>query len=95
MIATLHNLAFIEGIGGPELLMIMFIVLLLFGGQKLPEFAKGLGKSVREFKKAASNVEDEFKRALEDAPDKPVAKPLPKPPAVTPAKVTTIDPSHD
>ena len=44
MNATLHNLAFIEGIGGPELLMIMFIVLLLFGGQKLPEFAKGLGK---------------------------------------------------
>jgi TatA/E family protein of Tat protein translocase len=94
MNATLQNLAFIEGIGGPELLMIMFIVLLLFGGQKLPEFAKGLGKSVREFKKAASNVEDEFKRAIEDVPDKPVAKPLPKPPANASAKESAADPAQ-
>jgi len=63
--------AFIEGIGGPELLMIMFVVLLLFGGQKLPEVAKGLGKTMREFKKAASGVEEEFKRALDEAPAPP------------------------
>jgi len=75
-------LAFIEGIGGPELMMIMFIVLLLFGGQKLPELAKGLGKSVREFKKAASNVEEEFKRAMDDVPEHPAPKSLPTPPAV-------------
>ena len=65
------TLAFIEGIGGPELMMIMFVVLLLFGGQKLPELAKGLGKSLREFKKAASGVEEEFKRAIEETPDSP------------------------
>ena len=35
------------------------IVLVLFGGQKLPEFARGLGKSIREFKKAAAGVEEE------------------------------------
>lgn len=63
--------AFIEGLGGPELMMIMFVVLLLFGGQKLPELAKGLGKTMREFKKAASGVEDEFKRAIEETPDTP------------------------
>jgi sec-independent protein translocase protein TatA len=63
------TIAFIEGIGGPELMMIMFVVLLLFGGKKLPELAKGLGKSVREFKKAARGVEEEFKRALEETPD--------------------------
>ena len=39
--------AFIEGIGGPELMMIMFIILLLFGADKLPGLAKGIGKSVR------------------------------------------------
>ncbi len=71
MSASLHSLAFIEGVGGPELMMIMFVVLLLFGGKKLPELAKGLGKSVREFKKAASGVEEEFKRAIEEAPETP------------------------
>ncbi|WP_068710863.1 Sec-independent protein translocase subunit TatA/TatB [Cephaloticoccus capnophilus] len=60
------HLAFIEGLGGPELMMILFVVLLLFGGEKLPEFARGLGKTMREFRKAASNVEDEFKRAIDD-----------------------------
>jgi sec-independent protein translocase protein TatA len=66
--------------GGTEILLIMFIVLLLFGGDKLPQFAKGLGKAIREFKKAASNVEDEIKRAIDEVPE-PV-KPLPKLPAV-------------
>lgn len=59
------SLAFIEGIGGPELLLIMFIVLLLFGANRMPELARGIGKSVREFKKAASGVEDEFRKAME------------------------------
>ncbi len=59
-------LAFIDGLGGPEMVLVFVIVLLLFGGQKLPEFARGLGKTMREFKKAASGVEDEFRRALEE-----------------------------
>jgi sec-independent protein translocase protein TatA len=62
------SLAFIEGIGGPELMMIMFIVLLLFGANRLPELARGIGKSVREFKKAASGVEEEVRRAMEEDP---------------------------
>ncbi len=47
------------GLGGSELLVILAIVLLLFGGTKLPEFAKGLGKSIKEFKKASQNDDDE------------------------------------
>jgi len=75
-------LAFIEGIGGPELMMIMFIILLLFGANKLPELAKGLGKSVREFKKAASGVENEVRRAMEEQPEEPLPKKFPAyPPA--------------
>jgi TatA/E family protein of Tat protein translocase len=69
-----HILGFIEGIGGPELMMIMFIILLLFGANKLPELAKGLGKSVREFKKAASNVENEIRHAMEDTAEEPIKK---------------------
>ncbi len=71
-----HSLAFIEGIGGPELLMIMFIVLLLFGANKLPELAKGMGKAVREFKKATSNVEEEVRKAMEEPPPPPSPRPV-------------------
>lgn len=71
-----HSLAFIEGIGGPELMMIMFIVLLLFGADRLPELARGIGKSVREFKKAASGVENEVRRAMEE-PDELQPKKFP------------------
>ncbi|HEY4300397.1 MAG TPA: twin-arginine translocase TatA/TatE family subunit [Candidatus Didemnitutus sp.] len=46
------------GIGGSELLIILLIVLLLFGGAKLPALARGMGESIREFKKAAREEPD-------------------------------------
>lgn len=55
-------------IGTQEILIILLIVLLLFGGKKLPELARGLGHSVREFKKASKEVDDlkkEVKKELE------------------------------
>jgi sec-independent protein translocase protein TatA len=45
------------GLGGSELLIILAIVLLLFGGAKLPQLARGLGQSMKEFKKAAKEDE--------------------------------------
>lgn len=45
-------------IGSGELLLILCLVLLLFGGKRLPELAKSLGKGIREFKKATQGVED-------------------------------------
>lgn len=42
------------GLRGPELIIILVIVLLLFGGKKLPELMKGLGKGVKEFKDASN-----------------------------------------
>jgi sec-independent protein translocase protein TatA len=60
------NIAFLEGLGGPELMMVLFVVLLLFGADKLPELARGLGKSMREIKKATSGVEDEIRKAMDD-----------------------------
>lgn len=52
-----------SNIGLPEILIILLIVLLLFGAKKIPEFAQGLGKGMREFKKALHDVEDEIKNS--------------------------------
>jgi sec-independent protein translocase protein TatA len=48
------------GIGTTELLVILFIILLVFGSKKLPELAQGLGKGIREFKKATNEIQDEL-----------------------------------
>jgi TatA/E family protein of Tat protein translocase len=82
------SLAFIDGLGGPEMMLIFVLVLVLFGGQKLPEFARGLGKSIREFKKAAAGVEEEFKRALEEDERKQAIAKLPAPAATTATPTT-------
>ncbi len=47
-------------IGMPELLIIMVVILLLFGAKRLPDLARGLGKSMNEFKKAADDVKKEI-----------------------------------
>jgi sec-independent protein translocase protein TatA len=106
---SVETFAFIEGIGGPEMVLILVVVLVLFGGRKLPELARGLGKSMKEFKKAASGVEEEFKRALEEdehkkfapkfvaAPATVAALPAPEAPVPvatdTPAPVATETPA--
>lgn len=46
-------------IGMPQIILILIIVLLLFGGKKIPELMKGLGKGVKEFKDASAKPEDE------------------------------------
>ena len=48
-------------IGGPELLVIFLVILLLFGAKKIPELARGIGKGMGEFKKAKEDFEDEIK----------------------------------
>jgi sec-independent protein translocase protein TatA len=54
-------------IGGPEIILILFVILLLFGAKKIPELAKGLGKGIREFKDATKEVKDEIDQASEKA----------------------------
>jgi len=53
----------IGSLGNGEMLMIGALILLLFGAKKLPEFARGLGKSMGEFKKARNEFEQEIHRA--------------------------------
>jgi sec-independent protein translocase protein TatA len=56
------------GLGTPELIVIMAIAFLVFGGKKLPELGAGLGKSITSFKKGLREVEDAGKSVIEDVP---------------------------
>ena len=49
-------------LGTPEILLILLIVLIFFGAKKIPELAQGLGKGVREFRKAARDIQDEIEK---------------------------------
>jgi sec-independent protein translocase protein TatA len=60
-------------IGTPELILILFVALLLFGGNKLPELARGLGKGIRDFKDASEGVKREIHNQINSFDEKPSA----------------------
>ena len=51
-------------IGAPEILLILLVILVFFGARKIPEIAQGLGKGIREFRKASRDIQDEFEREI-------------------------------
>jgi sec-independent protein translocase protein TatA len=76
----------ILGLSGTELIIVLVAVLVLFGAKKIPEFAKGLGKGINEFKKASREVTDSIE-------NEPAQTPPPKtPPASTAAQVQSTPP---
>ena len=64
-------LALLSNFGGPDLIIILLIVLVLFGAKKLPELAKGMGQAVKEFQKAKDEFSDELHNAGNATPPKP------------------------
>ena len=60
-------------IGAPEIIFIVLIVLLLFGGKKIPELMRGMGKGVKMFKQGMNDIEEEVKRPSDEqqAPQQP------------------------
>ena len=64
----MNSLLFIGGLGTSELLIIVLVVLLLFGGKKIPELMHGMGKGVRSFKEGMNEVSDNLK--MEEKRDK-------------------------
>ncbi len=63
---TLNGILLFLNLGTGEIILIVAIILLLFGGRKIPELMRGLGKGVKSFKQGMNEVEDELKKPLED-----------------------------
>jgi sec-independent protein translocase protein TatA len=61
--------------GGWEILVILCIILVLFGGKRLPELARNLGKGINEFKKASQNISDEINRPPSTSTTPPPTEP--------------------
>jgi len=57
-------------VGAPEIIIVALIVLLLFGGKKIPELMKGLGKGVRSFKDGIKDIDEEIKKDTDPNTDK-------------------------
>lgn len=68
-LASLFNLA------GPDLLIIFFVILLMFGAKKLPELARGLGQAIREFSKAKDDFTNEITRPAPPEPPRQIDEP--------------------
>lgn len=62
------NLIVLLNFLGPEMIVIFFAILLLFGGKKIPELMKGLGKGIKEFNNARASIETELKEGMKDEP---------------------------
>lgn len=62
----INLLLLLGGLGWPEVLIIALVVLLLFGGKKIPELMRGLGKGVRSFKEGMNEMQKEIEQPLED-----------------------------
>lgn len=56
--------------GGSEWLLILLVVLLIFGGKKIPELMKGLGSGIREFNNAKNDVKDKIREGINEEPKK-------------------------
>ena len=62
----MNHLLFFGNLGAGEIIIIALIVLLLFGGKKIPELMKGLGKGVRSFKEGVNNIEKDIENTHTD-----------------------------
>jgi sec-independent protein translocase protein TatA len=64
-------------LGGGEILLILLFILIFFGAKKIPELAQGLGKGIREFRKAAHDIQEDVEKEIKQV-DKPTDQKSPK-----------------
>jgi sec-independent protein translocase protein TatA len=63
----MNTMLFLGNMGGGEWIWVLVIVLLLFGGKKIPELMRGLGRGVREFNDAKDNVRSEIEKGMKES----------------------------
>ena len=68
---NISQLLLIGGLGTPELIIILIVVLVLFGGKKIPELMRGLGVGVKNFKDGVNGIEAEINKEMDNCPDAP------------------------
>ena len=56
----MNHLLFLQNLGAPEIIIIAIVILLLFGGKKIPELMKGLGKGIKNFKEGVKGIESDI-----------------------------------
>ena len=64
-----------ENVGGGELLVVLFVILIFFGPKKMPELGKNLGKGIREFKNAMRDLQEGVEKSMKGAPPPPPPSP--------------------
>lgn len=65
----LNSILLFFNIGTPELFVIILVIIMFFGSKKIPELARGLGKGIREFKNATSDIQEEIKKSSKSVSD--------------------------
>lgn len=74
----MQPLAFLQNLSSWEIVLIFLVVLLFFGAKRLPDLFRSFGKSMREFKKATSDIEEDIRTAMDEQPEERT-KPSPRP----------------
>lgn len=64
---TTSSLLLIGGLGTPELILILIVVLVLFGGKKIPELMRGMGVGIKSFKEGVNGINEEIKKDVNKA----------------------------
>ena len=66
----MKQLLFLQNLGAGEIIIIALVILLLFGGKKIPELMRGLGKGVRSFKEGVNDIENDINKIESEPKDK-------------------------
>jgi sec-independent protein translocase protein TatA len=81
-------------LAGPDLIIILLIVLVLFGAKKLPELARGMGQAVKEFQKAKDEISDELNKAQAEPKVQQAQSTVPRVDSPTPPAAVQPDPNQ-
>lgn len=90
----MHPIAFLQNLSSWEIILIFLVVLLFFGAKRLPDLFRSFGKSLREFKKATSDIEEDIRTAMEEEPEPSKSAKTPvKKEAITEPKAIEVEPA--